>query len=45
MEELKSKAKKEKLWNLFLPKETDQGRFGAGVVWCISAYHFRSLNE
>jgi hypothetical protein len=30
MEELKSKAKEEKLWNLFLPKETDQGRFGAG---------------
>jgi hypothetical protein len=30
MEELKAKAKEEKLWNLFLPKETDQGRFGAG---------------
>lgn len=32
MEDLKSKAKAEKLWNLFLPKETDQGRFGAGAL-------------
>ena len=30
MEKLKNQAKSEKLWNLFLPQETDRGQFGAG---------------
>lgn len=32
VEELKNKAKSDNLWNLFLPQETDQGRFGAGFT-------------
>lgn len=32
LDELKLKAKSLGLWNLFLPKETDQGKYGAGFT-------------
>eukprot|EP00602_Paraphysomonas_sp_CaronLab_P009780 CAMPEP_0185026830 /NCGR_PEP_ID=MMETSP1103-20130426/11335_1 /TAXON_ID=36769 /ORGANISM="Paraphysomonas bandaiensis, Strain Caron Lab Isolate" /LENGTH=698 /DNA_ID=CAMNT_0027560545 /DNA_START=514 /DNA_END=2610 /DNA_ORIENTATION=- len=32
LEELKLKARGEGLWNMFLPKETDNGKFGAGFT-------------
>ena len=31
MESLKSQARERGLWNLFMPVETDQGKFGAGL--------------
>jgi hypothetical protein len=32
LDELKSKARTQGLWNLFLPKETDGGKYGAGYT-------------